>query len=290
MFSSFLQRELVVVTGKGGVGKSVFAAALARELSRRGRRVLAVETDPRENLHQMLGVPPSGGEVVGVAPGLYLQNLRPRQVLDEVVKERLKVGILTRRVLSSTVYHHFVDGAPGLKEMAVLGHAFRHLRGIADGPEIDTVVLDAPATGHGVTLLAAPSLVVEVMPKSPFVDMATDLANLVGDEKCTAMVVVTLAEEMPVQEALELRDMMADRLHRVPELLVINGLYPPCDDEPREHESPSRRLWRLRRRVNEREISRLQQRWQGARIELPLLPLDRGPALIEALGREMAVA
>lgn len=282
------RRQLVVVTGKGGVGKTIVSATLGRIFAAKGRRTLVVEVDPRENLHQMMGTPPSGGDVLQAEPRLWVQNLKPRQVLDQVVRDQLKLELLTRRVLDSTIYHHFVSGAPGLKEMAILGHAYRllHGKGGPGSPEIDTVVLDAPATGHGVTLLAAPLLVADVIKDGPFSRMALDLASMLSDPERSAIVVVTQAEEMPVEEAVELRAALNERIKRDPELLVVNGLYPPAPPEaPGEKENELVSLWRHRRRINERELASLRDVWKGPRVELPQLAMDRGPALLSTLGR-----
>jgi hypothetical protein len=226
--------ELLVVTGKGGVGKTAVAAGLGGLLAAAGRRTLVLEVDPRENVHQMLGVAPSGGAIVGAGPRLWVQNLKPGQVLDEIVRERLRIEMLSRRVLASPIYEQFAAGAPGLKELAILGHALRLLRrvGSPDAPAIDQVVLDAPATGHGVRLLAAPSLVAEVIQGGPFGALAGELAGFVGDPARCGIVAVTQAEEMPVEEVLELRAALLSQLGRGPELLVVNGLYPPLAADP----------------------------------------------------------
>lgn len=279
-------RRLVVVTGKGGVGKSTLTAALGHILVETGRTVLLMEIDPRESLYRLLGVEPSGGDRVPVIPGLSVQNLQPKDVFDSMVRERLTLPFLVDRVLASPVYDHFVNGAPGLKEMAILGHAQRILDGKAggDGPTPDIVILDAPATGHGVSMLAAPRLVSEVITDGPFGRLGNDLAAFVSDEDQCGVFVATLAEEMPVQEAIELIGSLRSRLSRRPLCVAVNRLYPEIpaagvsdpDDPVLDH-------WTHRRQVNDRELARLDEAWSGPRLDLPMLPLDRGADLVGEL-------
>jgi anion-transporting ArsA/GET3 family ATPase len=285
----------VVVTGKGGVGKSVVSATLARLAATAGRRVLLLEADPRESQHVLVGVAPSGGDMVRAGGGLLVQGVQPRRVFEAAVRERLHVDFLVRRVLRSAVFDHFVDAAPGLKQLAVLGHALRVLRGIEPTPlgPPDTVVLDAPATGHGIALLAAPRVVSEVVDGGPLAHLASELAGLVADEAASGIVVVTLAEEMPVQESLELRDALASRVGRAPDLLVVNGVYPSADGSAapgEEVDGGPLALWRRRRAINDREIARLDTQWTGPRVVLPLLPRPRGPDLVAALGAVLGPA
>jgi len=187
-------------------------------------------------------------------------------------------------VLASSVYQHFAEGAPGLTELAVLGHVFRVVSGHAEEgtPEIDLVVLDAPASGHSLSLLAAPQLVSDVIHDGPFGRMARELAEFVGDRAKCGVIVATQAEEMPVQEAIELIEALDGRLSRAPELVMVNSLYPEPDAGPYESD-PLLSLWLKRREVNDREIARLEKKWKGPRLDLPLLPLDRGPDLVAAL-------
>ncbi|GAB4374736.1 MAG: hypothetical protein Kow0062_13020 [Acidobacteriota bacterium] len=289
---ALLRRRLLVVTGKGGVGKTTVAGLLGRWLADRGRTVVVIEVDPRESLHRLFDAPPSSGRVVALDDRLYLQNLRPRDVLDQLTRERLRIGFLARRVLDSPVYHHFTEGAPGLKELAVLGHAWRLLEGsTAEAPRPDVVVLDAPATGHGLSLLAAPALVSEVVEGGPFGAMARQLAEFVRAPEETGLVVATLAEEMPVQETLELVEGTRRRLGRAPDLVVANALYPPLPSpRPGTVESPRARLWRLRREANERELRRLAAAWDGPRVELPLVPAEAGAGLLGPLAARLAAS
>jgi anion-transporting ArsA/GET3 family ATPase len=280
-----------VDTGMGGVGKPAGAATLGRLLADREAlgRVLVLEVDPRENLHQMLDLPPSGGEIAPAGGGVFLQNLKPRQVLDRVVAERLKIDALARRVLSSPVYQNFAEGAPGLKEVAVLGHALRLVRGLdpaVRGEPFDLVILDAPATGHGVSLLTAPLLISEVIQEGPFGRMGGELAEFVADPSLCGVVVVTSGEEMPVQEALELEARLQERLGRGAELMVVNGVYPPLPvGADTGGEDAALDLWAHRRRLQEREMARLAASWDGPLVELPKLPLPSGPQLVSQLVR-----
>lgn len=287
--SSLLARQFIVVTGKGGVGKSLVSAAIGRLAADAGKRVLILEADPREAQHELAGVAPSGGDYVVARSHLILQNIQPRRVFESIVREHLHLDLLVRRVVRSPIFEHFVDAAPGLKELGVLGHAFRVLRGIekTPHPHTDLVVLDAPATGHGISMLSAPRLTADVVDGGPIAHMAGQLAGFIADPQATGIVVVTQAEEMVVQETLELRDSLTTHLGRHPDLLVVNALYPPEGTLRPTTGADALRgaaaLWLQRRLVHQRQLERLASGWCGPRVVLPLVPCDRGPRLLDAV-------
>lgn len=275
------QRELLVVTGKGGVGKTAMAVVLGRLLAGTGKRTLVIEVDPRENAHQMLGIAPSGGDVVPAGGNLRLQSLKPRDVLDRLVLQQVKVEMLARRVLASPVYQHFAEGAPGLKELAVFGHALDAVR----RKVADIVILDAPATGHGLSLLRAPIVVSEVIKGGPIGRMGEELASFAADSRRCGVMVVTTAEEMPVQEAFELLEALRSELGRDAEGVIANALYPTLSAlEHRDAAAdPLLALWRERRAVNERELLRLSAALTAPLVTLPFVAARRGPDLVEQL-------
>jgi len=275
-------RALVVVTGKGGVGKTAVAAAIAHLLAGRGRRVLLLEADPRESLHRLLGVPPSGGDLVDAGPRIALLNISPRAILDDVVRDKLKIGALSRRVLASPIYEHFVEGAPGLKEMMLLGHALLVTEGEADH-EADVVVLDAPASGHGLSLLAAPLLVAEVIGAGPLGTMAARIARHVADPARCGVVLTALAEEMPVIETLETIDALGERVGRPPELVAVNAVVPPLPRQAARVGGEAVHLWQVRRAAADAALDQLRRRWKGPTVLLPLLAQAFGPEMVTAL-------
>jgi anion-transporting ArsA/GET3 family ATPase len=280
---------LVIVTGKGGVGKSCISAALGRLLSDAGEQVLLIEVDPRENLHHLLDVPPSGGEMVEVSPRLRIQHLAPRSIIDDLVREKLKVKMLVNRVLASPIHQQFTEAAPGLKEAAVFGRALRLLEGHnlpRRVPRPTTIVLDAPASGHGVTWLAAPQLIADVISAGPIGSMARTVAAFLEDRRKSGVVLVTTGEEMPVHETLELIESMRRRLGRSPEVVVANALYPePVDADVADN--PITRLWLDRRSINDEELTRLGELWDGPITSVPLFALDPGPPLVGRIARTL---
>jgi anion-transporting ArsA/GET3 family ATPase len=273
------ERQLVVVTGKGGVGKTTLTSVLGRLLAERGKRVLLLEVDPRESLHQALGTEPSGGAMVQAGPDLWIQNLKPEVVIEGMVGEKVPIAYLARKIVESTAFHQFVEGAPGLKETALLGYAYRMVSGRR--PKADLILVDAPATGHGATLLSAPGLLAQAAQGGQLGEMASELAAFLADPARCCVVLATLAEEMPVQETLELLDLLRSKLGIRADLVVADAIYPELAQGVAA--GPGADLLRARRRLNEEELARLRAAWPGPLVELPLLALDRGPALIGAL-------
>jgi Mrp family chromosome partitioning ATPase len=280
------RRQLLVVTGKGGVGKTTLAAALGVLLGRTGRRVLLLEADPRESLHRVLGTEPSDGAVVDAGHGLRVQNLQARTIIEELVAERVHVGFIARRITRSQAFRHFVAGAPGFKEAALLGYAYRVVKG-GYKLEADLVILDAPASGHSVSLLAAPELLAGAIQDGELGEMAAELAAYLADPARSGVVLAALAEEMAVQETLELVDLLRTRLHRRPDLVLVNGIYPTLPAEIPHGSADLLDLWRQRRAVNDRELQRLRAGWRGPVVELPLLPQETGPGLLQSLADQL---
>lgn len=261
-----------IVSGKGGVGKTTVSALIAKILAVNSK-VLLIEVDPRESVHRILGVPPSGGDIKQVTDNLFIQNLKPRSVIDELVKRRVKIGILVRRILRSPVYLSFADGSPGLKELAVFGYALDMVEGIEGGyKRFDCVVLDAPATGHGLSLIMAPFLVSSTIKKGPFGELAKKLAKFVYDRERCKIAVVATAEEMPITETIEFIEKLKQRIEREPEIVVINQLYPPfpTNHTPKKTEKHLYLWWR-RHEINLSQIERLTKYWGKAIYKIPLV-------------------
>ena len=213
LLDDLLEKRLVFLSGKGGVGKSLMGAALARAARDRGKKVLLVEVDAPLEAARYLGRPPVGGRETEVEPGLFTVNLRPRRVMDEYVRHLLKIDLFARRVIESPIYGRFFAAAPGLKELMVLGKIMvleEERTGFSGRPRYDLIVVDAPATGHGLQFLKIPLAASKAVPVGPVGANARRVLAMLRDPERTALGIVAIPEEMAVVEATELHRMATD--------------------------------------------------------------------------------
>lgn len=227
VLDELFERRLVVLSGKGGVGKSVVGAALALAARDRGLRTLLVEIEAPLEASRHLGGGPVGPEITEVLPGLSLVNLDPDHVLADYVHETVKVGLLARRVLDNPVTRRFYAAAPGLPQLLMLGKimVLEEERKGRRRPRFDLILLDAPATGHGLSFLRVPRQASAAIPVGPVGNNARRIQALLQDPRRTALVVVAIPEEMAAVEAVELWHGARAELGMTPRLLVLNACH-----------------------------------------------------------------
>jgi anion-transporting ArsA/GET3 family ATPase len=228
VLDALLGRRLVVLTGKGGVGKSTVGAALALAAHARGKRVLLVEIDTPSEATRSLGATGVPQREVEALPGLSLLTLDPTATMEEYVRHVVKVDFLAARIFDSPVYHRFVSAAPGLKELVTLGKVMvleERREGWGRRPRHDLIVLDAPATGHGLAFLKVPLAATRAVPVGPVGHNARRVLELLQDRRRTALCIVAIPEEMAVVEARQLHDLAVDELDIRPEALFLNACH-----------------------------------------------------------------
>lgn len=296
------ERRLVIVGGKGGVGRTTIAAALATVLAREGQRVLLAHVRTKQRVHRMLGCHELDENIREVEPNLWAVNMNPRAALRERGLMVLRFKAVYRAVMENRLVKYFLRAIPALDEYSMLGKAWYHTTEV-DGnrPKYDTVIFDGPATGHLVTMLRIPAVIVDVVPEGPLTRDARSALELLTDPARTVMWIVTLAEEMAVTEAADLYRAALNDLHVTPERVVINALYPDLlgSDPEQElsrgldrlersdaagalaHLLGSVRTIRSRRHINDLQLGRLRRRVPLPTVEVPHLfthEIDR-PAL-----------
>jgi anion-transporting ArsA/GET3 family ATPase len=296
-------RRLILVVGKGGVGRTTVAAAIAAECARRGRRTLVYQTNANDRLGPYYGKPPVGTDPVQLAPNLFAINTNPAAAIAEYGIMILKFKTVYEMVFENRVTKAFLRAIPGLDDYALLGKVWFHTTEAKRGKPIwDTVVFDMPASGHSVSMLKIPTVITETVPDGPLTRDARAVRDLLTDQARTAAILVTLAEEMPVNEACELEVKLA-ALGIVAQRMIANQIYPehfpPDAPVTRMLEALTRApalptplaelvghasLSRDRRALNARYLVELEKRSKSPVSQLPMLfAPSLGPEHIQAL-------
>jgi hypothetical protein len=222
---ALIDRRLVIVTGKGGVGKSTVSAALALLAAREGKRVLVCEVNAQERVAPLLGAAPAGGTIREAIPGISTVNVNPHDAMREYGLMVVRFRAIYDAVFENRLVRYFLRVVPALAELVMLGKILHEVRAEERGrPRWDLVVIDAPATGHAVQLLRVPAALVDTVPGGPLRHDAEWMEALLVDPKITSLAIVTLPEEMPVNEAIELDAEVRSVLGIHRGALLVNGM------------------------------------------------------------------
>jgi len=222
-------RRFIFVTGKGGVGKTTVSAALARALAARGKRVLIAMCNAKERISAMFASDVVGTEIVPVAERIWAVNMEPQIAFEEYGRMILTAPALYRVVFQNRYVRSFLPAVPGLSDWAMLGKAWFHTteRDPEGRHRFDVVLFDAPATGHGLDMLRVPKVIVEVVPPGILRRDAEAAWRMFTNPRETAVLVVTLPEELPVNETLKLIETIRYELELPLGALAVNGVLSP---------------------------------------------------------------
>jgi anion-transporting ArsA/GET3 family ATPase len=224
-----LDKRLVFVTGKGGVGKSTVALALALAAAERGQRTILCEVGAQEHLSQVFHSGHVGFHEVEMRENLWTISIDPDESMREYVLLQLKVKAMRDLLFRSRIFNYLAAATPGLKELVTIGKIWeltleeRKARG---GQRYDLVVVDAPATGHGVGFLQTPRTFANIARVGPIRNQAETLDAFIRNRKRTGVAVVALPEEMPVNETSSLERALADEVGLTVDRIFCNGVYP----------------------------------------------------------------
>ncbi len=222
-----MQQKIVLVTGKGGVGKSSVAAGLALKEARKGRRVLLAELGERSYFSELL---PSGPmeisyQAKAIESGLELVKWDGESCLKEYLFHYIPIRRVVDLFFENPVMKALVQAAPALKELAILGKATSGKRNVGPAFEYDVVVIDSYATGHFQALVRAPQGMAEAIGFGPMGEQSRSIERWICDPEFCQIVIVALPEELPVVEALELSESVQADLGQKVEF-VLNKVWP----------------------------------------------------------------
>lgn len=226
---AILNRRLLIISGKGGVGKTTISAALGALAARHDLRVLVAEVEGKSALSSLLGSGPLTTEPRELRPGLFAMNISPEDALREYFEVQFHAKRMTRPLVSSQLVYYVTHAAPGLRDILMLGKVWYM---VGRKSEFDLCVLDTPAAGHAVSMLRSPQGFLEAVPVGTLATHARRVLDWLRDPQQVAVHLTSLAEETPVNETLDTADQLSRRVRMPVECVYLNMLYPPVDDDP----------------------------------------------------------
>jgi anion-transporting ArsA/GET3 family ATPase len=219
---ALLDRRLVFVTGKGGVGKTTIAAALAQLAASQGKRTLLCEVDAKGDVAGVFETGPTEFRERKIAPQLWAMSMDTEASLKEYISLHLKIPLLSRVGPLARTFDFVANAAPGVKEILVVGKLCYEVR----EQHYDLVVVDAPASGHIVGQLAAPQAIKDLVQVGLVRDQTGWMLDILGDPLQTGVVIVATPEEMPVNETLDLAARLGEETTVDLAAVVVNRVLP----------------------------------------------------------------
>jgi anion-transporting ArsA/GET3 family ATPase len=220
--SALLDLKLVFVTGKGGVGKTTVASALALLASQHGKKVLICEVDAKGDVAGFYEAPPTGFNEKEILPGLFAMTMDTEASLREYLKLQLRIPVVGRIGPLAKAFDFVATAAPGVREILTVGKPVYEVREC----NYDLVVVDAPASGHIVGLLAAPQTINNLVKVGLIRSQTNWLLEILSDPQITGLVAVCTPEEMPVNETVELSVRVKEETTVQLSAVVVNRVLP----------------------------------------------------------------
>jgi anion-transporting ArsA/GET3 family ATPase len=227
--AELFDKRLLFVTGKGGVGKSTVALALGMAAASRGKRVIVCEVASQEHTSRVFRRSEVGFHEVEMADSLWTISIDPDRSLREYLVLQSPVKAMGELLSRSRIFTYMAAATPGLKELVTIGKIWELAqldRRVKKGREYDLVVVDAPATGHGIGFLQTPRTFAGIARMGPIRNQAEALDSFITDRRRTGAVIVSLPEEMPVNESELLERELSENVGVSVDRVYMNALYP----------------------------------------------------------------
>lgn len=229
-----LTKRLIFISGKGGVGKTTVAVLLGLLASQCKKNVVLVEMNSSSRIPPLFETTGTTNEIIPLAPYLSTINITPPLCFEEYVLRQIRFRTIYEMLFNNAFVMNFVNATPGLAEILMLGKIYDlvlQTHASTNKPDYDLVIVDAPATGHGLSALEVPHILLDLVKMGPLHTTAKKMIGMFSDGSKTALSLVTLAEEMPVNETVELHQKLKGRIGILEGPVFVNRITPPPETQ-----------------------------------------------------------
>ena len=227
--AGLFDKRILFVTGKGGVGKTSISLAMGIAAAAEGRRTIVCEVASQESAGSLFGRGRVGFNETRLRKDLFAISIDPDEAIREYLEVQLPVRAMGDLLYRSRIFNYLAAATPGLREMVTVGKIWELAlseRKTRDAKPYDLVIVDSPATGHGLGLLQTPRTFAEIARRGPMAHQAGVIDRTLRNPKRAGVVIVALPEEMPVNESATLEDELIDKVGIAVDRIYMNGLYP----------------------------------------------------------------
>ena len=227
--ADILDKRLVFVTGKGGVGKTTLAASLGLVAARAGKRTIVCEVAQQERMSRVFRREGVGYTETQLETDLYAISIDPHESMDEYLRQQVKPSALYALLFDNRLFQYFAAATPGMRELVTIGKIWELAQFERRNPHatpFDLVIVDAPSTGHGLGFLRTPRTFRDAARVGPISRQAGKIDAFITDPATTGVVAVALPEEMPVNETVDFERQLNDELGMELDAVVVNALLP----------------------------------------------------------------
>ncbi len=298
LFSELFDKRLLMVTGKGGIGKTLTSFALAQMAVAKGKRVCLIESSAHDQLAPLFGSEPIGHNLRELSPGLFVINLNAQDNFRDFVIKHLCFARLFEKVFTRPIVRSFIQMMPGIAELTLLGRLY-YFSELEKEHKFDLVILDGYASGHFYSLMKTPDAVMHSGMVGPIIEETRRVRAFIADPQKSAVVLVAVAEDLVVSEALDFAGKLQADTPAPLAAILVNRCFPQLvSGVVRENYPPAIQAgceyWQERALAERIAMDRLRDGLQENETKfgkkLPLFGLPERGAFMEPLSKEELLA
>lgn len=292
LIPELFSKKLVMVTGKGGIGKSLVSSALALEARKLGKKVCLVESTAHDQIAPLFGSKPIGHNLRELSPGIFVINLNAQDNFKDFVIKHLGFAKLFEKVFTKPIVRSFIQMLPGIAELTLLGRLFYFVE-LDKEDNFDIVIFDGFASGHFDSLMRTPDAVMHSGMTGPVIEETTRVRQFLGDKSKVGVALVTVPEELIISEALDFSEKLEKNSPARVSAVIVNRLWPSLDGDVPSVPGALRTsldYWEQQQKAQSKNLERLRSGLKSTSPDVPIYVLEERGSFSEPFDKSVMEA